>query len=305
VGLFAVAGVALAATPHGGASYQAHRHNTGGHDWHVQLEVNRQKTRLKTLVVYSEQCHETAFTHRVKLAPDDSFAVDLPTPDKKGRWQVHATFTHRSTVEGTWQVTRGECTDGREFSASTRTQLSIGLQREYPPAARITTGRGWAAHRLRHIKNQALLSAKRIDTVAEAEANGYRLDRSNTQCPGFHHARKNGNGFWGNLLDPEAPQALVFWCNAHRGFTLAAYMFRAPLKPRPNTYNNLIQWHRHGLTSHYLWMSHLWLVRNPVAAWATCAPFNALAAEGVLAYQKPAFDGAHAQPCSDTDGLDD
>ncbi|MEA2124089.1 MAG: hypothetical protein QOI80_871 [Solirubrobacteraceae bacterium] len=286
-------------------SYQAHRHNTGGHDWHVQLEVNKQATKLKTLVVYSQLCHETAFTQKVKLGPDDTFDIDRPTPDKKGRWVVHARFTHRSTAEGTWQITRGDCTDSREFEASTRTQLSIGNQREYPPPKRITTGPGRAAHKLRHIKNQALLTSKRLDTVAEAEAHGYQLDRTNRQCPGFHHARKNGNGFWGNMLDPEAPQALVFWCDSHHRFTLGAYMFRAPRKPRPNVFNGLIQWHRHGLTPNYLWMTHLWLVRSPVAAWATCAPFNALDDAGVLAYEKPAFPGAHSEPCTDTKGLDE
>jgi hypothetical protein len=304
--VLAVTGVALAASPRGGTSYQQHRHNTGGHDWHVQFEVNNKETALKTLVVYSQQCHDTGFVTHVKLGDDYSFVVDKQLPDKKGTWHVDATFTNSSTAVGTWSLTRGDCTDGREFTAGNGKPMSLGLQNEYPPADRMATGPGHAAHALRHIKNQALASSEALDTLAKARANGYILDRStSTKCPGFHHARKNGTGMWGNILDPEAPQALVFWCDSHRRFTLAAYMFRAPVRPYPKTYNDLMQWHRHGVTKSYLWMAHLWLVRDSAAAWATCAPFNALEDERVLRYETPAFVGAHADPCSDTHALDD
>jgi hypothetical protein len=305
-GVLVPAGIAQAATPLGGASYGQHQHNTGGHDWHVQFEVGRQRDKLKTLVVYSQRCHETGFTQRVEIGGDGSFAVDRATPDGKGRWKVDAVFTDKSHATGTWEVTRGDCTDGREFDAKTGQRLILGNEREFPPARRITYGSGAAAHHLRHVKNQALAIAPRFGTVARARAHGYVLDKyTSKKCPGFSHARKNGTGMWGNVLDPEAPQALVFWCDSDHHFSLAAFMFRAPVRPRPNTFNDLMQWHRHGVTPNYLWMSHLWLVRDPVSAWSNCAPFNAFTEEGLFEYEKPAFYAAHSDACSDTEGIDE
>src|SRR5919106_1191507 len=94
---------AYGALPKGGASLQAHQHGTHGHDWHVELEINHDATRIATLVLYAQECGLTAYAQRVPIARDGSFAVDRPT------WSVHGSFLARDRAAGTWSVTKPDC----------------------------------------------------------------------------------------------------------------------------------------------------------------------------------------------------
>ena len=79
-------------------------------------------------------------------------------------------------------------------------------------------------------------------------------------------------------------------------------MYRADGKTRPDTYGGMLQWHKHGPTAH--WMTHVWLgVRDPVNAFATCAPFNAFQTDGILDYQAYTIDAQIDAPCSDSTEL--
>src|SRR3954447_8104532 len=94
VALLALPAAADAAKPRPKALLEAHRHNTGGHDWHVQVEINKASTVLTTIVVYSQMCGETGFTQKVPLTKDGTFQLtDVPFIDKKGTFSVQADFT--------------------------------------------------------------------------------------------------------------------------------------------------------------------------------------------------------------------
>lgn len=299
-------GAAPAAQPRPGGMFEADQHNTGGADWHVQTEVNRQGTRLATVVVYSQQCGETGFTQRVPLGPDGSFdLVDVPLENGRGTWSLHGRFIDADRVTGVWSMRKPDgpraCDVGGEFRAQDSSgHFLIGNPYEYPPES--IRGQSLAARRLRALKYHTFQNARRFDTIRKARRQGYVLS-TETGCPGMHHARKHGTAMWGKTLDPTAPQSLVFWCDADRNWTLAAFMYRADGKRRPTTFGRLIQWHKHGPTAH--WMTHLWLVDDPVSAYATCAPFNAFVARGMFDYEPYVVDAKVDSPCSDSAAPED
>lgn len=302
-----VAGLALlpaaaeAAKPRSKAMLEAHLHNTNGHDWHVQVDVNKPGTKLATVVVYSQECGETGFTQNVPIGPDGTFdLVDFPLANKHGTFSLHGIFIDRDRATGSWsmKVPNGAhaCDLGGEFRAQDATgHFLIGNPYEYAPPA--INGASLNARRLRALKYHTNQQVKRFDTIEEAAKLGYELSTS-TGCPGMHHARKHGSAMWGEVLDTTAPQSLVYWCDAEENWTLAAFMYRADGKSRPNTFGRLLQWHKHGPTAH--WMTHLWLVDDPVQAFATCVPFNAFAAKGMFTYQPYIVDAQVDTPCSDS-----
>jgi hypothetical protein len=295
--LLALPAMAQAATPRPKALLEAHRHNTGGHDWHVQVEVNKSSSSLVTIVVYSQLCGETGFTQKSPIAKDGSFQLtDVPFPDNQGTWSAQGTFTDPDHATGSWSVTKGDCVDGGDFKLQDASgHFLIGNPYEYAPEK--INGDSLAARRLRKIKYETGQNAHRFDTIAKARKQGYELSTA-TGCPGMHHARKHGTSFWGKLLDASAPQSLVYWCDSQKHWTLAAFMYRADGKTRPNTFGRMIQWHKHGPTAS--WMMHVWLVADPINAFATCAPFPAFAAAGMFTYEPYLIDAHVDNPCSDS-----
>lgn len=276
---------------------EAHRHNTKGSDWHVQLEVNRDATRLSTVVVYSQKCKVTGFTTRAPLGPDGAFELAaVPFQEGGGTWTVRGTFSSANRAEGNWSVDRGECTDSGEFRAQDATgHFLVGNPYEYAPEK--ITGPTAEAKALRTLQERTHFNARRFDTIAKSRELGYELSTARG-CPGLHHSRKHGTAYWGKTLDPTAPQSLVYWCDAQNRWTLAAFMYRAPGDVRPDTYRGMLQWHKHGRDAN--WMTHVWLVDDPVAAFATCAPFPAFAAQGLFTYEDYLIDAQVDTPCSDS-----
>jgi hypothetical protein len=304
----AMTGVASAAVPKPNASLEAHQHGTGGHDWHVELAINATSTRLATVVLYAQECGETTFAEKVPIAADGSFAVDGNLPKGAGTWFVRGRFVDSVHAKGIWSVTKGACVTGdRPFEAhnaagdSHGAHMMRGNLAEYPPAA--IMGPSKNARRLRRLQRAGEKTKPRFDTLKEAAKLGYVLDplvrsRPNA-CPGTWHARKHGTLMWGRFLDPAAPQALIYWCDAQRHWTLAAYMYRAPGDSLPNTFGNLMQWHRHGATA--AWMVHVWLVPDVRAAFATCVSFQAFERFSIFSYERYKPDAMPDLPCSDTD----
>lgn len=272
-------------------------HNSGGDDWHVQLELNRDRTRLASVVVYSQRCGQTGFKQRVPLGPNRSFSiVDEPLADGKGTWSVEGTFTAVARAQGTWSLTAGECTVSGNFAAQDKEgHFQIGNPYEYAPQS--VYGSSLDARRLRRLKYETRRNAFRFDTVAEAERRGYVMSGEGA-CPGFRHARKRGTVMWGKLLNPKAPQSLIFWCDSASNFRLAAFMYRADEDSRPDTFGDMIQWHRHSSTA--AWMTHVWLARKSEATFATCAPFQTFARDGTIRYEPYVIDVMIDKPCSDT-----
>lgn len=248
-------------------------HDSGGDDWHVQLELNRQRTRLASAVVYSQRCGGTGFRERIPMSSSRGFeVVDEPLADGTGTWSVEGTFSSGARAQGTWSLTKGDCTASGRFKAQGKAgHFQIGNPYEYAPAS--LYGSSLDARRLRRLKYETRRNAFHFDTVAEAERKGYVLSTA-TACPGFRHARKRGTVMWGKLLDPKAPQSLIFWCDSASNFRLAAFMFRADEDSRPDTFGNMLQWHRH--SSAAPWMTHVWMARKSESTFATCAPLPGL-----------------------------
>jgi hypothetical protein len=152
--------------------------------------------------------------------------------------------------------------------------------------------------RARTLRRATLRAAARFDTPAEAAARGYVANPNVSPLyrPGLQHFRKRGTHFWGRVLAPRRPQALIFWCPSVGDCRLAAFVYRAPARPRPPTYGGLIGWHRHSMTAP--WMTHVWLTGAIRTALAQCAPVGAL---GRLAWEPyvPDVPGVDS-PCPDT-----
>lgn len=296
--LLALPAAADAATPRPKALLEAHRHNSGGRDWHVQVEINRTSTALATVVVYSQRCGETGFTKKVPIAADGSFVLtNEPFANKRGTYSVQGSFTDENRASGSWSVATADCEDGDSFRLQDATgHFLIGNPYEYAPAR--INGSSLAARRLRKLKYETRQNARKFDTIAKAREQGYELSTA-TGCPGLHHARKHGTAMWGKVLDPTAPQSLVYWCDGQNRWTLAAFMFRADGRTRPSTYSGMLQWHKHGPASG-TWMSHVWLVPNAIQAFATCAPFPAFASSGAFTYEPFLIDAQADSPCSDS-----
>jgi hypothetical protein len=133
----------------------------------------------------------------------------------------------------TWTAVHSGAADhGHHHGSDPR--LQVGNHAPYPSLELAS-----AAHRRRadalHLATNR--KAGRFATVAMAEAAGYVADPSITPVyrPGIVHYRKNGPHFWGRVLDPRRPQALIFWCPPAGECSLVAFMYRAPAEPRPRT----------------------------------------------------------------------
>lgn len=275
---------------------EAHRHYSKGQDWHVQLEVAKRPTRFATVVVYSQRCSATGFLTGGRVRPDGTFMLSGELPDGRGTWSAGGQFTGPVVASGRWSVTTADCTDGGDFTAQDANgHFLIGNPFEYPSA-------GIRRHpRLRQITQAFRRAAPRF-TPARARALGYSFAGA-PACPAMVHARRKGTAMWGKVLDPRAPQSLMYWCGADGRYKLAGAMFRADGRTRPGTFGRLIRWHKHGgkRTSH--WMTHLWLVPDLRDAWATCSPFRAYEAAGLFAYEPFAWI-PETRPCTDTVGFD-
>jgi hypothetical protein len=192
----------------------------------------------------------------------------------------------------------GDGSHGHGDSAMTR----AGNRAPYPDLGRASAVNRRRAERLRAASNR---EAARFASVALAEAAGYVADPSISPVhrPGLVHYRKHGPRFWGRLLNPAAPQALVFWCPSAGECALAAFMYRALPRPLPPTYGHIVGWHRHDPTAG--WMTHVWLTDDPAATFAQCAPFAALGARNpALVYEpyEPDIPGLD-EPCPAQGGV--
>jgi hypothetical protein len=149
--------------------------------------------------------------------------------------------------------------------------MMVGNPHQYPNLAK--AGKANVAH-ARSVMQATLAKAARFNTVAKARALGY-VPKVKLRRPGFTHFRKFGTRFWGAMFDAAAPQSLVFWCPSSGACKLALFMYRAPSGDPPDTWGNLLRWHRHAENAS--WMMHLWLVDDVRLAYASCAPMNAVA----------------------------
>jgi hypothetical protein len=280
----------------------AHLHGTRGHDYHVEVDVDKTGTKLTIAVLYLQECHETtAAKQNIPIQPDGTFGFTADLPDGAGTWGIKGTFDKPDHVVGQASMTRSDCavTDKLVGLGINTGHVILGNPYDYPPKA--INGNSFDARHLRGLHNRSLAAAKKFATPQIAARKGYRITQTKLGCPGLHHARKHGTTFWGKLLDPNAPQSLVYWCDSKNKWKLAAFMFRAPEGVTPNTYNGLLQWHKHSLTA--AWMTHVWMVPSVTGSFATCAPFSVFERFSVLTYEPFYVDTMPDKPCGDTPGL--
>jgi hypothetical protein len=173
----------------------------------------------------------------------------------------------------------------------------IGDQHEFPDLA--AAGRANVA-RARRLLRASRGTADRFDTVSEAKRRGYVANP--TSRPGFVHFRRNGTRFSGRVFDAAAPQALVFWCPSQGRCTLAIYMYRAPAGKAPDTWGDLLMWHRHNGTGTASWMTHVWLLRDVREGFATCAPAMALERDLGI-HLEPYRSHVTTTPCTTEGGM--
>ena len=181
-------------------------------------------------------------------------------------------------------------------------RLMAGNHAPYP-ALELASARN--RRRAEALRLATIAAAPRYATVALAEHAGYIADPNITPVyrPGIVHYRKHGPSFWGRVLEPRRPQALIFWCPPAGECSLVAFMYRVPADRRPPTYGGIIGWHRHGVRG--TWMTHVWLTNDVTSSLAQCVPFNAVAAfNPLVAYERyradiPGID----EPCPDTAGF--
>lgn len=303
--LLALPAAAQAALPAKRALIGAHQHGTRGRDWHVQIETGKDRSTIRVLVLYAEECGGvTEVARKVPIAPDGSFSVEQPVTDGTGTWKVGGRVLDPGHAQGTWSIASGACAIAdHAYDAYRGTRgpngehALLGNMADYGPDGLLATkGR---ARTLRKIQLRSLLSAKRFSTPQKAARRGYVLS-TETGCPGLHHARKRGTVMWGKVLDPKNPQSLVYWCDAAGNWTLAGYMYRAPGDRWPNTYGDMIQWHKHGGGPQATWMTHVWMIIDPLAAWATCAPFPAFESKRMFTFEPYVVDAGTDRPCADT-----
>jgi hypothetical protein len=292
------AAASATAQPHPKTMYEDHVHQTHGNDWHVQLQANDAGTGLTSLVLYAEACDENGLAFHLPVHSDGSFGFSgRKLNDGKGSWSIDGKFTDSDHAIGTWSVYKGACSVvNHPFAAHDgHGHFIIGNPDGYAPPR--IDGNSYEARHLRSLQAGVLKRHPNWNTRAKVKKLGYVMDKS-THCPGLHHARKHGTSMWGNLLDPSAPQSFVFWCDSQERWTLAAAMFRASAHSTPPVFNNMIQWHKHG--SDGTWMTHIWFVNDPVAAFAACAPFPAFERAGWFSYEYFRVDIPIDQPCKDT-----
>jgi hypothetical protein len=272
------AAVASATLPPANAHFEVHEHGTSGHDWHVELDVGRNRNRLKSVVLYLQECGETAFAQNVLIAADGSFNASGALTSGPGSWNVQGQFPDGDHAHGTYELTKPGCATGvRPFDAHRAgaghhhhgAHQIVGNPAEYPD---LTQAGQADVRRAQGLRTATVRASKRLDTLREARRAGYVTTSASRRrgCPGMHHYRKNGVRFWGRLMNPRAPQSLVFWCSSSNVYVLAAYMYRAPADSTPPTFGNLLQWHRHSDTGN--WMTHIWIVPDTRAALASGAP---------------------------------
>jgi hypothetical protein len=172
--------------------------------------------------------------------------------------------------------------------------MMVGNMAPYPDLGAVPRA---DLRRARRLLRDSRAAMHRFDTTAKARRLGYLPDPAPPRRPGFTHFRKHGTRFWGRVFDPRNPQTLVFWCPTRGRCTLAVFMYRAPAGRPPDTWGDLLQWHRHGMDPRDPWMTHLWLVPRIREAFATCAPMPALVRWLGIREEPYVIHSAHLNPC--------
>jgi hypothetical protein len=281
--------VAPAALPDRGARFEVHDHSVPGAGWHVELQVGRTRTRLRSVVLYDERCGETIFEQKVKISRDGTVDragsfTSTEAPSEEGQWSLHAVFTTRHRVEGSFQITRPGCDTGaRAFAAEhDRRGRQHGGHHHgrvgYADVGSATpAARAEARRMLRRVRRVA---RRQFPSYRAARRQGFRTGHRLRRFPGISHAKHSRYITDGRILDARRPESLVYWRTRSGRRILLAFMFKAPAGPRPAFAGTIPVWHRHERNGHLGddQMTHVWLTRGIRAGFANCMPVPELEA---------------------------
>ena len=297
---------AAAAVPQLKTKFGMDEHGTGGRDWHVELKVGKDPRAIKQVVLYSQDCGETAYAENVPVTPDGSFVVAHPLK-KGGGFRIRGQFIMPRKVSGIYELATEDCSTGeRRFSA-------------YPPGG---GSRGNGSHQasgtpLGQYPDLATAPARaiaeveslRVRTIAAASTPAFkswaavnrRFDPTleTPQRPLIFHMQRVKHFRDGRVLDPYKPESLVYWWPADGPPVLVAFMYRAETVKPPKFGGEIFGWHQHSKTSAP--MTHVWLTHDLESATANCLPVAALERDRAGFRYAPSAHGSgpESMPCPD------
>jgi len=311
----AVPAVALAALPESNSSFESHDHETKGKNWHVQFEMGKDRSRVQTLVVYSEECDVTAAKEKVAI----SEAGDVAAKGKAqgGNWEITARFTTPQDVEGSFRITTPKGCDtgvlpfkdglGKQGDGHSTHGHSGGGHADhntgpkYPSIEKASASqRAQAADLRRRVHRTA---REQFPTYRAARARTFRRFSKSWKRPLVFHVRRKRYEDDRHTFSARRPESLVYWWPRRGDPILLGYMFRVPAGSRPAFAGPIPIYHRHPGANGELadtQMTHVWLTGDLRSAWANCLPVEQLEkAIPRFNYEKPrsGVSGAEAVPC--------
>jgi hypothetical protein len=90
-------------------------------------------------------------------------------------------------------------------------------------------------------------AARLFPTVADARRRGFKghIKHIKRPKPFFFHLRKTANHDDGRELDPNHPEAIVYWYDPPRPMVLVAFMYRVHEGHEPALARSVLPWHSH------------------------------------------------------------
>ena len=298
-----------------GESYAVHDHGPEGRNWHVEVQLDRERRLVaETIVAYVQECAATAFVNRfrVDLKGRIQFGdreFDLPKKAGKGSWSVHAIFTSSHVLKGTFRIKTPTCDSGdRPFEAHTGDHEHGSKHRhgtrpgKYPDLTKATPEQ---EAEVRGLWRDTLDAADELfPTYRDALSRRFRRYELRWKRPLLFHLRNYGYAADKHILKADRPESLVYWWPKVGEPILLGFMYRAPLGRPPAFGGELFAWHSHieGERRGDNQMTHIWLTNDLRSALANCLPVQALeTAHPEFTYSKPAHGAGHeSRRCRDT-----
>ena len=272
-----VVGAARAALPPRGASFAFHDHDTAGSNWHVELRIDpKDERKIRTLVVYSQQCKGTVA--KTGVAISDAGVIAASGGLKGGGWwEVNATFANPTTLVGTMRMRRADCDTGllsypNAITGDGHTGHSHSGGHDHGPKYPDFAGASLAQRKQARALHRRVLKTWTGITLTQAARRGWVQARgANKTQPGTFHTYNQRYEKDKRLLDARRPESLVFWRRADGESVILGPMFRVPAGERPAFAGPIPIYHSHGQTVKNR-MTHVWLTKGPKMAWANCVP---------------------------------
>ena len=270
-------GVVQAALPPKGQTFEFADHATSGKNWHVDFQVDaKSRKKLKTLIVYSEQCDATVVKRDVPISGAGVIAVAGGVPDG-GTFTVNATFTATRKLVGTMRMIRTGCDTGLLNYPTAITGDGTGEHvhtARYPDFASATHKQRRQARALQ----VRVLKYWHGISVTDAKHLGYFRETRFQVTDGIFHVYNHTYEKDHRIFDARRPESLVFWRPPKGAPQILGPMFRVPPGKRPSFAGPIPIYHHHESQTGRIVsaMTHVWMVNGPKSAWAFCLPVKQL-----------------------------